>query len=116
MTDGAKRSLRPNIAAVLGVAPTGYSVDLELQVVSIHILLLIGQQIRYERVYSGLILVSGTSLLAESDIAIRSTLINSNTSFSVVIKDIPAQWAKIGQGLDIFRISSKCVCLSNGKA
>ena len=31
------------------------------------------------------------------------------------LKDIPAQWAKIRQGLDIFRISSKCVCLSNGK-
>jgi len=30
-------------------------------------------------------------------------------------KDIPAQWAKIRQGLDIFRISSKCVCLSNGE-
>jgi len=33
-------------------------------------------------------------------------------------KDIPAQWAKIRQGLVIFRvifrISSKCVCLSNG--
>jgi len=35
----------------------------------------------------------------------------SHTSF----KDIPAQWAKITQGLDIFRISSKCVCLSNGE-
>ena len=31
------------------------------------------------------------------------------------IKDIPAQWAKIRQGLDTFRISSKCVCLSNGE-
>jgi len=31
------------------------------------------------------------------------------------LKDIPAQWAKIRQGLDIFRISSKCVCLSNGE-
>jgi len=31
------------------------------------------------------------------------------------VKDIPAQWAKIRQGLDIFRISSKCVCLSNGE-
>jgi len=31
------------------------------------------------------------------------------------LRDIPAQWAKIGQGLDIFRISSKCVCLSNGE-
>jgi len=30
-------------------------------------------------------------------------------------KDIPAQWAKIRQRLDIFRISSKCVCLSNGE-
>ena len=30
------------------------------------------------------------------------------------LKDIPAQWAKIRQGLDIFMISSKCVCLSNG--
>ena len=33
----------------------------------------------------------------------------------VLIKDIPAQWAKIRQGLDIFRVSSKCVCLSNGE-
>jgi len=32
-----------------------------------------------------------------------------------LIWDIPAQWAKIRQGLDIFRISSKCVCLSNGE-
>ena len=31
------------------------------------------------------------------------------------VKDIPAQWAKIRQGLDIFRISSKCVCPSNGE-
>ena len=31
------------------------------------------------------------------------------------IKDIPAQWAKIRQGFDIFRISSKCVCLPNGE-
>jgi len=31
------------------------------------------------------------------------------------VKDIPAQWANIRQGLDIFRISSKCVCLSNGE-
>ena len=31
------------------------------------------------------------------------------------LKDIPAQWARIRQGLDIFRISSKCVCLSNGE-
>jgi len=31
------------------------------------------------------------------------------------VKDIPAQWAKIRQRLDIFRISSKCVCLSNGE-
>jgi len=31
------------------------------------------------------------------------------------VKDIPAQWAKIRQGLDIFRIGSKCVCLSNGE-
>jgi len=31
------------------------------------------------------------------------------------LKDIPAQWAKIRQGLDIFRICSKCVCLSNDK-
>jgi len=31
------------------------------------------------------------------------------------LKDVPAQWAKIGQGLDIIRIISKCVCLSNGK-
>jgi len=31
------------------------------------------------------------------------------------IKDIPAQWAKTRQGLDIFRISSECVCLSNGE-
>ena len=31
------------------------------------------------------------------------------------VKDIPAQWAKIRQGLDIFRISSKCVCLSDGE-
>jgi len=30
-------------------------------------------------------------------------------------KDIPAQWAKIRQGLDILRISSKCVRLSNGE-
>ena len=30
-------------------------------------------------------------------------------------KNIPAQWAKIRQGLDIFRISSKCVCRSNGE-
>jgi len=30
------------------------------------------------------------------------------------VKDIPAQWAKIRQGLDIFRISSICVCLSDG--
>jgi len=33
----------------------------------------------------------------------------------VNVKDIPAQWAKIRQGLDIFRISSKCICLSNGE-
>ena len=31
------------------------------------------------------------------------------------LKDIPAQWAKIRQGLDIFRISLKFVCLSNGE-
>ena len=31
-------------------------------------------------------------------------------------KDIPAQWAKIRHGLDIFRIRSKCVGLSNGEA
>ena len=31
------------------------------------------------------------------------------------LKDIPAQWAKIRQGLEIFRISSKCVCLSEGE-
>jgi len=36
-------------------------------------------------------------------------------SYLQVIKDIPAQWAKIRQGLDIFRISSKYVCLSNGE-
>ena len=30
-------------------------------------------------------------------------------------KDIPAQWAKIRQGLDILRISSECACLSNGE-
>jgi len=29
------------------------------------------------------------------------------------IKDIPAQWAKIRQGLDVFRINSKCI--SNGE-
>ena len=34
---------------------------------------------------------------------------------SRVLKDIPAQWAKIRQGLNIFRIGSKCVCLSNGE-
>jgi len=34
---------------------------------------------------------------------------------SFVFKDIPAQWAEIRQGLDIFRISPKCVCLSNGE-
>jgi len=28
-----------------------------------------------------------------------------------VLKDISAQWAKIRQGLDIFRISSKCVSI-----
>ena len=33
----------------------------------------------------------------------------------IQFKDIPAQWAKIRQGLDIFRISSKCVCPSNGE-
>jgi len=31
------------------------------------------------------------------------------------LKDIPVQWAKIRQGLDIFKISSKCVFLSNGE-
>ena len=31
------------------------------------------------------------------------------------LKDIPAQWAEIRQGLDIFRIGSKCVYLSNGE-
>ena len=31
------------------------------------------------------------------------------------IKDIGAQWAKIRKGLDIFRISSKCVCLLKGE-
>ena len=34
---------------------------------------------------------------------------------SVLVKDIQAQWAKIRQGLDICRISSKCVYLSNGE-
>jgi len=34
---------------------------------------------------------------------------------SINFKDIPALWAKIRQGLDIFRIGSKCVCLSNGE-
>ena len=43
-----------------------------------------------------------------------------DTHFSAIskrslVKDIPAQCAKIRQGLDIFRISSKCVCLSNGE-
>jgi len=33
----------------------------------------------------------------------------------IFFKDIPAQWAKIRQGLDIFRISSKCVYVSNGE-
>jgi len=33
----------------------------------------------------------------------------------MIFRDIRAQWAKIRQGLDIFRISSKCVCLSNGE-
>ena len=35
--------------------------------------------------------------------------------FSQLSKDIPAQWDKIRQGLEIFRIGSKCVCLSNGE-
>jgi len=40
---------------------------------------------------------------------------NVNTSYRIAFKDIPAQWAKIRQGLDISWISSKCVCLSNGE-
>jgi len=33
----------------------------------------------------------------------------------LLVKDIPAQWAKIRQELDFFRNVSKCVCLSNGE-
>jgi len=46
------------------------------------------------------------------------TIINTSLNITMApqgVKDIPAQWAKIRQGLDIFGISSKCVCLSNGK-
>ena len=32
-----------------------------------------------------------------------------------LFNDIPARWAKIRQGLDIFRTSSECVRLSNGE-
>jgi len=42
-------------------------------------------------------------------------IVKSDLSQVASLKDIPAQWAKIRQGLDIFRISSKCVCLSNGE-
>jgi len=41
---------------------------------------------------------------------VESLLAGMHVSGATSIKDIPAQWAKIRQGLDIFRISSN-VCI-----